>query len=210
MNCGEFEQVLPDYLEGSQNPDQQAHLKTCSACSDLLADLNLISSQAVLLRESDEPSPRVWNLLESQLRREGLIHAPTVPRPSWHESLQRWRAAWLVPVAAAMIIAVGIKLYHPTRAGDNSTVVRQSAPAAPAPKISAEDTAILSTVAARPPAQRASYRADLDRANAFIRDAEQSVRNDPNDVYSQQLLINAYEQKQMLYDLAVDRSEGEQ
>ncbi len=210
MNCGEFEQVLPDYLEGSQNPDQQAHLKTCSACSDLLADLNLISSQAVLLRESDEPSPRVWNLLESQLRREGLIHAPAMPRPSWHESLQRWRAAWLVPVAAAMIIAVGIKLYHPTRAGDNATVARQIAPITVTPKISAEDTALLSTVAARPPAQRASYRADLDRANAFIRDAEQSVRNDPNDVYSQQLLINAYEQKQMLYDLAVDRSEGEQ
>jgi hypothetical protein len=210
MNCGEFGRVLPDCLEGSQNPDQQAHLKTCSACSDLLADLNLISSQAVLLRESDEPSPRVWNLLENQLRREGLIHAPAISRPSWHESLQRWRAAWLVPVAAAMVIAAGIKLYHPTRAGDNNTMARQIAPPAPTAKISAEDTAILNTVAARPSAQRASYRADLDRANAFIRDAEQSVRNDPNDMYSQQLLINAYEQKQMLYDLAVDRSEGEQ
>jgi len=210
MNCGEFEQVLPDYLEGSQNPDHQAHLKTCSACSDLLADLNLISSQAVLLRESDEPSPRVWNLLESQLRREGLIHAPAMPRPSWHESLQRWRAAWVIPAAAAMIIAAGIKLYHPTRAGDSSTVARQSAPAPPTPKISAEDTAILNTVAARPPAQRASYRADLDRANAYIRDAEQSVRSDPSDMYNQQLLINAYEQKQMLSDLAVDRSGGEQ
>jgi len=210
MNCGEFEQVLPDYLEGSQNPDHQAHLKTCSACSDLLADLNLISSQAVLLRESEEPSPRVWNLLENQLRREGLIHAVTVPRPSWHESLQRWRAAWLIPATAAVVIAAGIKLYHPTRAGDKETVARQVAPTPPVQKVSAEDTVILNTVAAGPVAQRASYRADLDEANAFIRDAEQSVRNNPNDVYSQQLLINAYDQKQMLYDLAVDRSGGEQ
>ena len=210
MNCGEFEQVLPDYIEGSQNPDQQAHLKKCSACYDLLADLNLISSQAVLLRESDEPSPRVWNLLENQLRREGLIHAATVPRLSWHESFQRWRAAWLIPATAAVVIAAGIKLYHPTRAGDNTTVARQGAPATVAPKISAEDTAILNTMAARPPAQRASYRANLDRANAYIRDAEQSVRSDPSDMYNQQLLINAYEQKQMLYDLAVDRSGGEQ
>ena len=31
----------------------------------------------------------------------------------------------------------------------------------------------------------------------------------PNDVYSQELLINAYEQKQMIYDLAVDHT-GEQ
>ena len=210
MNCGEFEHVLPDYLEGPRTPEQQAHLKSCRACSDLLADLNLISSQAILLRETDEPSPRVWNFLESQLRREGLIHAPVMPRPSWHESLLRWRAAWLVPAAAAMILVVGIKLYHPTRAGENEPVARQSVPAPAAPQLSAEDTTILNTVAARPPAQRASYRADLDRANAFIRDAEQSVRNDPNDVYTQQLLINAYEQKQMLYDLAVDRGEGEQ
>jgi hypothetical protein len=210
MNCGEFEHVLPDYLEGSQSPEQHAHLKSCAECSDLLADLTLISSQAALLRASDEPSPRVWNALESQLRREGLIHAPVVLRPSWHEWWLGWRTAWVVPVAAAMIIVAGVKLYHPARVGDKSAVARQTPPPPVVRKTAAEDTAILNTVAARPPAQRASYRADLDRANAFIRDAEQSVRNDPNDVYSQQLLINAYEQKQMLYDLAVDRSGGEQ
>jgi len=209
MTCGEFEHILPDYLEGSQNPEQQAHLRSCAACFDLLADLNLISSQAVLLRESDEPSPRVWNSLEAQLRCEGLIHAPAAPRPSWLEALQRWRTAWVVPVAAAMVIVAGIKLLNPNRVGEHEFSVRQQPPA-PVAKASAEDTMILSTVAARPPAVRASYRADLDRANAFIRDAEQSVRNDPTDVYSQQLLINAYEQKQMLYDLAVDRGMGEQ
>jgi hypothetical protein len=212
MNCGEFEHVLPDYLEGSQSLEQKAHLKSCATCSDLVADLNLISSQAILLRASDDPSPRVWNSLESQLRREGLIHGPMVRRPSWRESLLRWRTAWVVPVAAAMIMVAGIKLYHPARIGDGGTVARRGAPApaTAAHKASVEDSVILDTVAARPPAQRASYRADLDRANAYIRDAEQSVRNDPNDVYSQQLLINAYEQKQMLYDLAVDRSEGVQ
>jgi hypothetical protein len=210
MNCGEFEHALPDYMESSQSPEQHAHLQSCPACSDLLADLNLISSHAVLLRASDEPSPRVWNSIESQLRREGLIHSPAKPHSIWHELLTRWRTAWLVPVAAAMIIVAGIKLYHPTRAGDNETAARRATPTAPVQKASAEDITILNTVAARPLAQRANYRTDLDRANAFIRDAEQSVRNDPNDVYSQQLLINAYEQKQMLYDLAVDRSEGEQ
>ena len=37
--------------------------------------------------------------------------------------------------------------------------------------------------------------------------AEKSIKDDPNDIYTQQMLINAYAQKQMLYDLAVDRSE---
>ena len=73
-----------------------------------------------------------------------------------------------------------------------------------------DDQKWLSAVASRPPGQVASYRADMENANAFIRDAEESVKNDPNDAYSQQLLINAYEQKQMLYDLMVDRSYGEQ
>jgi|SRR5215470_12072483 len=208
MTCGEFEHILPEYIEGSHSPEQQAHLMSCAACSDLLTDLNLISSQALLLRESDEPSPRVWNSIEAQLRREGLIHAPAVSRPSWHESLVRFRNPWLVPVAAAMVIVAGIKLYHPAPAGDRDATKRTPAPVVA--KVAPEDTVIRKAVASRPLAQRAAYEADLDRANAYIHDLELTVRNDPSDVYNQQLLINAYEQKQVLYDLAVDRGMGEQ
>jgi hypothetical protein len=75
--------------------------------------------------------------------------------------------------------------------------------------VSSEDQQVLNTVASRFPAQRAQYRKNLDDANSYIRDAEKSVRDDPDDVYSQQLLINAYEQKQMLYDLAVNRTGGQ-
>src|SRR5207237_1685583 len=112
-----------------------------------------------LLRASDEPSPRVWNALESQLRREGIIHAAGVPQRSsvWHESLMRWRMAWLVPVAAAMIIAVGIKLYHPRAAGDKEIVARQVAPTPPVQTASAPATPILTGVAAAPGAPRASH-----------------------------------------------------
>ena len=55
-----------------------------------------------------------------------------------------------------------------------------------------------------------AYRNDLDQANAFIRDAQDALKNDPNDIYSQQLLMNAYEQKQMLYRLALDQCNDEQ
>ena len=61
-------------------------------------------------------------------------------------------------------------------------------------------------MAAGRPARQARYRADIDDANAFIHDAEQVLKSNPGDVYAQQMLMNAYEQKQMLYDLAVDRS----
>jgi len=220
MNCFEFERVLPDYLEGEHTAEQQAHLNSCSSCSDLLADLNFISSEARLLQDFVDPSPAVWNALEIQLRREGLIRDAAVrevapARSSLADLFRRRRAAWLVPVAAALMIAGGLKLYRPARAGDTNPVARV-APASASPdsnsvsnSVSNEDQEMLSTVAARFPSQQARYRQNLDQANSYIRDAEQSIRNDPNDVYSQELLISAYEQKQMLYDLAVNRNGGQ-
>jgi hypothetical protein len=115
----------------------------------------------------------------------------------------------MVPVVAALMIVAGVKLLRPTGAGDTNPVARVAAPAPAAPVMSSEDQQVLNTVGARFPARQAKYRSNLEEANSYIRDAEQSIKNDPNDAYSQQLLINAYEQKQMLYDLAVNRA-GEQ
>jgi hypothetical protein len=205
MNCLQFENALSDYMEGESTSEQRAHLNSCSACSGLFADLNLISSEASSLRDLEGPSDNVWNLLEAQLRREGLIKQPS--RPSQPDFFHRWRTAWLVPVAAALLIAAGIKLYQPAKIGDNQPVAKQHIPAASiVPVVSAEDKEIMNTVAARPPAQVAAYRNDLAQANSFIHDAQEAVKNDPNDIYSQQLLMNAYEQKQMVYRLAVDQN----
>ncbi len=216
MNCVEFESVMPEYLEGMHTSEQQAHLDSCPACSGLLSDLNLISSQAKLLLASDEPRPALWNALEGRLRSDGLIRRsePISIQVRFKESFfHRWRAAWLVPAAAALAIVAGLKLYRPAGAGDNAPIAKQPVAAQPATRtasakvpVSREDQLWLNSVAARPPAQLARFRSDLDDANAFIRDAEQSLKNDPNDAYTQQMLINAYEQKQMLYELAVDRS----
>lgn len=211
MNCLQCENALSDYLEGARTGELQAHLDSCAACSNLLADLDFITSQASSFQELEEPNPRVWNALELQLRREGLIREPELPAARGF--FFRWRNAWLVPVAAALLLVAGIKLYQPAKMGDNQPIAKVAPAHLPAPKavspavIAPEDKDIMSTVASRPPAQVAAYRNDLDQANAFIRDAQEVVRNNPNDIYSQQLLINAYEQKQMLYRLAVDESE---
>jgi hypothetical protein len=205
MNCLQFENALSDYMEGDSTSEQRAHLNSCSACSGLMADLTLISSEASSLRELDGPSDRVWSSLEAQLRQEGLIKPPL--RPLQPDFFHRWRTAWLIPVAAALLLAAGIKLYQPARIGDNQQVAKQHTPAAPTlPAVSAEDKEIMNTVRSRPPAQVAAYRNNLAQANSFIRDAEEAVKNDQNDIYSQQLLMNAYEQKQMVYRLAVDQS----
>jgi hypothetical protein len=202
MNCVEFERVS---LEGEQTPEQRAHLNSCPSCSNLLADLDLISSQAKLLLAADEPSPAVWNALESQLRREGIIHSAEPSHRSFGDLFWQWRTAWLVPVAAALVFVGVVRLRHPSAAGDNAPIAKQSVANPPVTAaVSGDDQQLLKTVASRPPAQRARYRTELDDANAFIRDAQDAIRNDPNDVYRQQMLINAYEQKEMLYQLAVD------
>jgi hypothetical protein len=208
MNCVEFERILPDYLEGARTFELQAHLQSCPVCSALSADLSAIVSQAPLLQESEEPSPRVWNALEAQLRREGLIHSARANDFSYRDVFHRMRSAWLVPAAAALLIVAGAKLYYPAHVGDSNLAAKHTSPQPKA--VASEDKDLLNTVTSRVPAQVASYRHSLDEANKFIRDAEQSVKNDPNDVYAQELLINAYEQKEMLYDLTVDRNIGEQ
>ncbi|HKR84321.1 MAG TPA: hypothetical protein VJS37_09110 [Terriglobales bacterium] len=212
MNCVEFERGLPEYVEGSPTSEQQAHLSSCPACSGLLLDLNTIVSQAKLLSAVEDPSPAIWNALEARLRSEGLIRRsePTY-LPVGPSVWQRWRASWLVPVAAGLAIIAAVKLYRPASLNDSSvakqppTIAQENVAKLKAkPPLSHDDQQLLKTVADRPPAQLAKFQADLDQANSFIQDAQESLQRDPNDFYMQQMLINAYEQKQMLYELAVD------
>ena len=66
---------------------------------------------------------------------------------------------------------------------------------------------MLTIVAARtPPALRAGYASDLRAVDDYIRDAESSARNNPNDEIAQQYLTNAYEQRAMVYEIAMARS----
>ena len=66
MNCVELQNSLIENDDGA-SPEQRAHLHACSECSALVAELNLIASSAIALRAADEPSPRVWNAIESEV-----------------------------------------------------------------------------------------------------------------------------------------------
>jgi len=207
MTCEEFERVLPE-LGSGHSIEQEAHLTLCSACSELVADLNAIAQQARYLKASEEPSPWVWNSIEIALRQEGLIRQETkpsrVPVP-----LLGWKLRWLVPVAAAFLIAFGVLMFQ--RGTGQPHLAEQPTPAAGVvtaglqPMASGEQP-LLNTVAARMPSMRAAYEANLRSVNAYIRDAEQSAHSDPNDEVAQQYLRNAYEQKAMVYEMAMDRS----
>jgi hypothetical protein len=68
------------------------------------------------------------------------------------------------------------------------------------------DEQLLQLVSSRSPALLASYQAGLRDVNSYIQDAEQSVQTHPNDLEAQRYLMDAYDQKAMVYEMALNRS----
>ena len=213
MTCEEFERVLPE-LGSGHSMEQEEHLRSCSACSGLVADLNAISQQARFLKASEEPSPWVWNSIEIALRQEGLIRQPQRADSRIPAPLLGWKLRWLVPLAAAFLVAFGVLVHEHgigrPPASDQQVlsvaVVTAGLPPSEGGVMASDDLQLLNTVAARMPSMRAAYEANLRSVNAYIRDAEQSADSDPNDEVAQQYLRNAYEQRAMVYEMALDRS----
>lgn len=73
MTCAEFQKVLPYIIDGGGSEEEQQHLESCSVCSDLVADLRYIAECAKLLVPMEDPSPRVWDGIQSSLERDGFV-----------------------------------------------------------------------------------------------------------------------------------------
>ena len=214
MTCAEFQRVLPYIIETGGNPSEESHLKSCEVCSDLVADLHYIADQAKLLVPMEEPTSRVWESIQQSLEREGLVKpgrargrllAPTTfptGRPQ----------AWMVPIAVAAVIlfAAGILFYLRNASRSQQTIASSNAAPA-ASKVAAtpgevDDQQILAEVGDSDPSVRKQYEDSLRQVNAYISDARQSVERDPQDDEAEQALMQAYEQKAMLYEMAASRS----
>jgi hypothetical protein len=210
MNCVDLQASLAEIEDGTtaeRSPEQVAHLKTCPECSALVAELNLIAASAIELRAADEPSPRVWNSIEIALRQEGLIRPQDTSRSLLPALSSRWVwARWMVPAAAVLLIAVGIYVRQ------NSLARQLARDAAPATVVSdgalagLNDADLLQEVAQLSPAMQAQYADNLRHVNQYIQDAKGEVTADPNDEEARRSLMEAYQEKAMLFELAMDRS----
>ena len=214
MNCAEFQRLLPDTLEGERGADEAAHLKACAECAGLVADLEAITALAETLQASEEPSPRVWNSIEIALRQEGIIRdAEPVPerRRGWRMGL--WRPGWLAPLAAGFALTFGVLYFIQHRGTEVQTEATAQKPVAapvavppPGGMDDAADQRVLEIVGTRVPAMRADYAANLTTVNNYIRDARMGVEANPNDEEARQALMEAYQQKEMVYEMALDHS----
>jgi len=73
------------------------------------------------------------------------------------------------------------------------------------PEPSAEDQQFLSAVSTLAPSMRATYESQLQAVNADIRETQAYVDRNPGDPDARQHLMDAYQQKALLYQIALDR-----
>jgi len=204
MNCVELQQSLAEVDDGS-SPEQRVHLRGCAACSALVRELDLIIAAASELRAAEDPSPRVWNSIEIALRQEGLIRSQSARRSFVPSFATRWGAArWLVPAAAMLLLALGIYVRRELLPDQLSQRASVTVPAASPSDM--DDADLMQEVAANSPAMKMQYEENLRWVNESIRDAQGLVDESPNDEDARRSLMNAYHQKSMLFEMAMDRS----
>jgi len=243
MNCVDLQRSLAG-VEDLSTAEEQAHLKTCAACSTLVAELELIASSALELRATEDPSPRVWNSIAIALRQEGLIRPqairtetkrpfvvskPGSPRGVPSDGIAASAAAsrsfssftagwgwrgWLVPAAAVLLVAVGFfvnqrSLVHQLAQHIAPSTTRTPAAANSNPVVpnlaGLNDDDLMQEIQNQSPELRAQYVDNLRSANEYIRDAQSAVDANPNDEESRRSLLEAYQQKAMLFEMAMDR-----
>jgi hypothetical protein len=204
MNCVELQQSLAE-VEDGKSAEQRTHLRACSACSALVRELDQIVAAASQLQAAEEPSARVWNSIEAALRREGLIRPQRTawsPIPSF---AARWGAArWLVPVAAMLLVALGIYVRQESLPTQLARQASETVPVANASDLNDDD--LMQEVGDNSPEMKTQYQENLLRVNESIRDAQGVVDESPNDEDARRSLMDAYQQKSMLFEMAMDRS----
>jgi len=203
MTCAEFQRVLPYIIDAGGDASQEQHLRECAVCADLVADLKYIADQAKLLVPMEDPSPRVWEGLQKSLEREGLVKSAPARRSLLGLPLKDW--GWGAAGAAAVILLAGIFFTRTTTPSDGPKTAAVANPATRQTDV--EDQQILDTVAQLSPDVRESYRQGLSDVNTYIQDAERSVKENPDDEAARQFLMQAYQQKAMLYQMATRSGE---
>ena len=115
---------------------------------------------------------------------------------------------WALALTATIVFAVVLTNYKPRQLPQNQ-LTAQNSPAEPSQFNSGfnnDDRQLISRLSQQSPDARSVYETSLRDVNAYIADAQQAAQRDPQDATAQELLQDAYEQKEMLYQMATARS----
>ncbi|HMC31242.1 MAG TPA: hypothetical protein VKL99_10450 [Candidatus Angelobacter sp.] len=208
MNCQQFQEVLPYIIESGGKPEEEEHLKTCPACTALVDDLRYIAEQAKLLLPMHDPNARVWNNIEQSLQQEGLLPEGRMSRlghiTKTSTQTKSWTTlGWAMALTATIVFAVVLTNYKPQQLPSSQLSAQNTSEPS---SMNGDDQQLVSQLAQADPDARGAYESSLREVNSYIADAQEAAHQDPDDTSAQQLLLNAYQQKEMLYQMAIARS----
>ena len=70
LSCAAFQAQLPELIGSGENIAADPHLRSCELCRALLTDLVTIAEAARQLFPVVEPPDRLWEQIESAIRKE--------------------------------------------------------------------------------------------------------------------------------------------
>jgi anti-sigma factor RsiW len=134
VNCELIWREVSNYIDDEVDPalrsTMDAHFKTCPQCKSVLEGarnvIQLYGDERMLAETTGEQTIAVPAGYSRRLEKR-LAQSARAGRVSW---LSGWRAAWLVPLAAVVLIAVGLRVAN-SMGHDPLRVFQHAAPAVP-------------------------------------------------------------------------------
>jgi hypothetical protein len=212
MQCKDFEQVIEENGLVQLPAAAQVHAASCPSCTALVQDFSVILAVASQIPAEVEPPTRVWVALQAQLEAEGIIRQPKIVIPAepwWKGFSQLIRGRMLATAGlAALVLVAGF--YQIRRAGDPPQTPSRPEPfAETATTLDREEQSL----GAMQPASTLGYvsnadtslRENLVTVNAFIKECQNRLREDPNDPMAREYLSTAYQQKAEILAAMMER-----
>jgi hypothetical protein len=206
-------------LAASEEPAPRVWVRIAAElrAEGLIRDQETAPARPILVPASSQRQWRAWWLAP--------VAAALVAAASYvvsHKPVSQPVAQQQAP-APAVTAATPAKPPVPENTAPETTAVKAAALPAPAMQESAkapepatagraaasapssEDQQFLSVVSTLEPAARATYENELQAVNADIRETQAYVKRYPGDADARQHLMDAYQQKALLYQIALDR-----
>ena len=216
--CRLFDAQVADYLEGGDRPAVILHASECAFCGVILADLRAVISESAALG-FEEPPPRVWTNIRATLEAEGVFREPGGWWARWVSRLTFLPSPAAVGALASLVIlavslSVSPDVFGPGRSPAGPTAKATAEAVAP-PPISGEDIALAETIkelensfqarkTSFEPAVEDTYERSLVSLNNSIREARDSVKEEPGNALAREYLVAAYEEKAEVLSAALE------
>jgi hypothetical protein len=203
LSCRQFDLDLAAYLDGEARPELAKHARECSACGGILADLELIRSQAQTVLLEDPPA-RVWANVRATLEAEGLFRQPAKGWLGWFPQFGIMQYAAPLTALACLAIFGALLLVSPSPSGPAATENLAAVTSPPEQTVAAMETSYRAREKYLDPRVQASYQKGLQSLDKSIRECKDSVQREPANNLAREYLAAAYEQKVAVLSAALE------